>query len=820
MIRTENGTFIIETENTGYYMAKTHGLVETLHYGAKIHMNKSALCEKTDTIYGSDVVYKKEVPVLSLLHMCLELSPTGKGDFRHSALEIELPNGSRVCDFAFVNATVHKGDYVLKSSEEQEKPQNSQQSGTEKSIAKDEESITEPPPLKPTLNPMPFAFGADETLVLEFSTKQGVSVFIYYGVFSACNVITKSVCVKNNTAGTLKIHKCLSYQLDLRNDEKYKLHTFTGAWARERFETRTDLTQGTNTFGSTSGVSSHYCNPFFMVTEQNTTEHCGNAYAFNLIYSGSHFGSVQTGPYSKTRVQAGIQPEGFCKTLENGEEFFSPQAVLSFSNSGKNGVSNNMHEFVKNHIVRGVWQKKARPVLLNNWEGTYFDFNEAKLLKLAKEAKNLGVELFVLDDGWFGERNDDKRGLGDYNVNTKKLPGGLSRIADKIEKMGMKFGLWFEPEMVNADSDLYRAHPDWAVSTPDDVPSESRNQLVLDLCKKQVQDYIIENVNATLKSANISYVKWDMNRPLTDCYSAALSAQGQGSFAHEWVMGLYRVLGEITRQNPDVLFEGCASGGNRFDLGILCYMPQIWTSDCTDAYERTKIQTGTSYGYPQCTMGCHVSASPNHQTARSSPIESRFDIAAFGVLGYELDLTQISSAEKKVMKTQIDYYKEHRDLLQYGKFMRIKSPFDDSESCVWAIVSQDKNEALVLEAIGRLSPNSETLPIRLKGLNADTNYKITVRKQRISVKTFGSLINHVLPVKVNSEGVLMHVAADFYMLDCEEESFFAHGDLLMNAGLRRKQSFTGTGYNENVRLMPDYSARIYHIKSAQSEIDV
>ncbi len=774
MVKVENNVFTIETKNTGYYMANTHGLVENLHYGAKIHCDKSALCEKTDIQYGSDVIYTKNAPAMSLLHLCLELTPTGKGDFRDCAFEIELQNGSRVCDCTLLTATVHKGDLPLPD--------------------------------------MPAAYGADETLVLEFGTKEGLCISIHYAVFSECDVIAKNMCVKNNTGNSIKIHKCLSYQLDLRNDEDYVLHTFTGAWARERFETRTPLKQGTSTFGSTTGVSSHYSNPFFMLTHQSTTQHFGNAYAFNLIYSGSHFGSVQTGPYSKTRVQAGIQSAGFCKTLKDGEKFYTPQAVLSFSDNGKNGVSGNMHSFVKNHIVRGTWKSKERPVLLNNWEATYFDFNESKLLKLAKEAKNLGIELFVLDDGWFGRRLDDKRGLGDYDVNTKKLPGGLSRLSKKIQQLGMDFGLWFEPEMVNADSELYKKHPDWVVCAPQNTPSESRNQLVLDLCKKEVQDYIIENVNATLKSANISYVKWDMNRPITDSYSTAL--EEQGCFAHEWVLGLYRVMGEIVMQNPHVLFEGCASGGNRFDLGILCYMPQIWTSDCTDTYERTKIQTGTSYGYPQCTMGCHVSASPNHQTARSSPIESRFDIAAFGVLGYELDVTQISSAEKKVIKAQIEFYKMHRKLFQYGTFLRIKSPFENSESCVWAIVSSDKNEALVLEAIGRLSPNSETLPIRLKGLNADTNYKVSVRKQQISVKTFGSLINHVLPFKVNSEGILLHLAADHYMMSCEEESFCAHGDLLMNAGLRRKQSFTGTGYNSNVRLMPDYSARIYHLKSA------
>ncbi len=771
MIKIENNTFCVETQNTGYYMALTNSLVENVHYGAKIHFDSEALREKTDTSYGSDVIYNSKSPAMSLLHMCLEISPTGKGDFRQSAIDVQLNNGSRVCDFEFASAQKQSTSFA---------PQG-----------------------------LPCAYGAGETLVLNFTSQQGVCISIYYTAYEKCDVITKSMLVKNTSGADIKLHKCMSYQLDLRNDANYKLHTFTGAWARERFETCTPLTVGTNSFGSTTGVSSHYCNPFFMVSHADTTEHFGDVYAFNLIYSGSHFGQIETGPYSKTRIQAGIQPEGFCYTLKDGEEFCTPQAVLSFSASGKNGVSANMHEFVNSHIVRGAWQNKERPVLLNNWEATYFDFNESKLIKLAKEAKKLGIELFVLDDGWFSNRDDDKRGLGDYNVNKKKLPGGLEGLSNKVEKMGMKFGLWFEPEMINRDSELYKAHPEWVVSAPNTEPCESRNQLVLDLCNPKVCKYIIENVNNTLKSAKISYVKWDMNRPLTDCYSSFISEQGR--FAHEWVKGLYKIFDGIISENPEVLFEGCASGGNRFDLGILCYMPQIWTSDNTDAYERMKIQTGTSYGYPQSTMGAHVSASPNHQTARSSPIETRFDVAAFGVLGYELDVTTISSAEKKVIAAQIEFYKTHRKLLQYGKFYRLNSPFETSENCAFIVVSEDKSEALVLEAQGRLKPNSETIPIRLKGLDSDAKYSITVRHQQINVKTFGSLINHVLPIKVNSEGVLMHLASQHYMMNCEQESFCAHGDLLMSAGLRRKQSFTGTGYNENVRLMPDYSARIYYL---------
>lgn len=776
MVRIEDELFCIETKNSGYYMAKRGGLVENLHYGGKLHVNAEVLSEKMAVGYGTDVVYRKEEEPLSLLHLSLELTPPGKGDFRQGALELELANGSRVCDFSFVSAKSQKGSLEAEN--------------------------------------LPGAYGGDETLTLEFASRQGIRVFLHYTAYEDCDVITRKMSIYNGSGETVRLHRCMSYQLDLP-DTGYMLSTFTGAWARERHETSCLLKNGTQSFGSTTGVSSHYCNPFFMVSFADAGEHTGEVYGFNLIYSGSHLGQVETGPYSKTRIQAGIQPKGFCWTLQPGEGFDTPEAVLTWSENGKNGMSANMHRFVKEHIVRGGWAKKERPVLLNNWEATYFDFKESTLIKLAKEAKKLGIELFVLDDGWFGERNDDTKGLGDYQVNTKKLPGGLKGLASKINELGMDFGLWFEPEMVNPDSELYRQHPDWTVAVPGEEPCLGRNQLVLDLCRKEVQDYIIDKVNATLKSAPIRYVKWDMNRPLTDAFSPALSGpdgkREQGRFFHAWTLGLYRVLKEVTEANPDILFEGCASGGNRFDLGILCYMPQIWTSDDTDAYERMKIQTGTSYGYPPGVMGCHVSAVPNHQTARSTPIETRFDVAAFGILGYELDLTLVSPAEKKAIAAQIEFYKKHRRLFQQGTFLRLTSPFSDSESCVWMVVSEDKKEAMVLEAMGRLAPNSETPPLRLKGLDGDSLYRVSTRSQVIDIRSFGSLINHVLPIKVDSSGLLVHIASDHYMLPCEEESFTAYGDLLMRAGIKRKQRFSGTGYNEEVRLMPDYSARVYYL---------
>ncbi|MDD3402059.1 MAG: alpha-galactosidase [Hespellia sp.] len=772
MIRIEDNVIALETEHTGYYMYQRGALMENLHYGRKIHVDAEAMREKMDTGYGTDVVYDKEENPLSLLHLCLELSPQGKGDFRQGALELSNGNGSMVNDFRFLSAEKQEGSMPPKG--------------------------------------MPGAYGGEETLLLHFENTYGVQATLYYTVYPDCDVITRRMEICNQSKEQIVIHRCMSYQLDLPRTG-YELTTFTGAWARERHETKVSLETGTHAFGSRTGVSSHYCNPFFMVTEKSATQQSGNVYGFNLSYSGSHCGQVECGPYSKTRIQAGIQADGFAWTLQPEESFSTPEAVLTFSHEGKNGMSIHMHRFVQEHIVRGVWKKKERPVLLNNWEATYFDFKESKLLKLAKEARKLGIELFVLDDGWFGERNDDTRGLGDYMVNTKKLPDGLSGLAKKIHAMGLDFGLWMEPEMVNPDSELYRAHPDWAVLSPGIAPSLGRNQLVLDLCRTEVQDYMIQQVNRTLASADLQYVKWDMNRPLTDCFSPALCEQGR--FAHAWTLGLYRVLNEIVEANPKVLFEGCAAGGNRFDLGMLSFMPQIWTSDDTDAYERMKIQTGTSYGYPQSVMGCHVSAVPNHQTTRTTPIETRFDVAAFGLLGYELDLTQVSSAERKVIAAQIAFYKTYRKLFQYGTFYRMQSPFEQQEQCAWAVVSEDKKQALVLEAMGQLQPNSETEPFRMMGLDPKQKYRITSREQMIDIRCVGSLINQVLPVKVDSAGILVHVAADHYMLPCEKEEYTAYGDLLMEAGLQQKQRFMGTGYNEHTRMMPDYSARIYVLET-------
>ncbi|MFV0413779.1 MAG: alpha-galactosidase, partial [Oscillospiraceae bacterium] len=750
MIQIENGIIQLHTRNTSYILSVRSGFLECLHYGARIAVQNAApLEEKADAGFGSDVKCRADMPALSSL--CLELSPANRGDYRRGALAAVLPGGGGTTEYTYQTAVESRGGSA------------------------------------PT-GGMPAGHGADETLALSFSENSGLSVELFYTVFYEADVIAKRVRVTNRGNAAATLTRCLSSQLDFPH-HNFTLYTLTGAWARECHVTPHALAPGLLQFGSTTGASGHRCNPFFFLAAPGATEHTGEVYGFNLVYSGSHEASAEVDTHGRLRILQGVAGSGFAWPLAPGESFVAPEAVLTFSEKGKNGMSQNMHHFIKRHILPPRWAAAPRPVLVNNWEGTYFNFNEAKLLGMAKVAKKLGVELFVLDDGWFGKRNSDTAGLGDYNVNTGKLPGGLKRLAQKINSLGMQFGLWFEPEMVNADSDLFRAHPDWIVQTPGYVPCTGRNQYVLDLCRPEVRGYIIESVNRVLGSANIAYVKWDMNRHISDNFSPAL--QNQGSFMHRYALGLYELFNEICLAHPDILFEGCSSGGNRFDLGVLAYMPQIWTSDDTDACERQKIQTGTSYGYPPCTMGCHVSAVPNHQTLRNTPLETRFNTAIFGLLGYELDMRLLTAANRQDIALQIAYYKQHRALLQYGTFYRLKSPFEEQDgSCAWVAVSANQEEALAGEYMGLLRPNTAQQPLRFAGLEEAFLYRLTVRRQKMDLASFGGLINFVSPVHLNPEGLVVKVAGKLYRLPTEEESYTAYGSLLNKAGVKFLQNFS------------------------------
>ncbi len=774
MIRVHDGLIEMHTQNTSYILATGQGgLAENLHYGAKmrVHGAGEALRAKVAVGFGGDVLRPGDT--VSPGAMRLELSPTQRGDFREGALLAKLPHGGFSADFTYKTATHGQG----------------------------------PAPG----GGMPQGRGAGETLCLSFAGTGGLEVELFYSLFYDTDVIAKKMRLTNRGGEAIELRRCFSTQLDLPGCD-YTLTTLNGAWGRECMPEKRALAPGVAAFGSTSGHSGNRCNPFFMLARGEACETAGEVYGFNLVYSGSHRGSVEVDGFGRTRVMQGLSDEAFSWTLNPGESFITPEAVLSFSAEGYRGLSHNMHRFVRRHILPPRWATAPRPVLVNNWEGTYFNFTEGKLLRMARVAARLGVELFVLDDGWFGARNSENAGLGDYNVNRKKLPGGLASLARSVNALGMDFGLWFEPEMVNEDSDLYRAHPDWAIRTPGLSPAKGRKQYALDLCRPEVREYIIRSVGGVLDSANIRYVKWDMNRDISDGYSPAL--HNQGEFGHRRVLGLYEVLDNICGAHEDILFEGCASGGNRFDLGMLYYMPQVWLSDDSDAHMRQKIQTGASFGYPQCVMGCHVSAVPNHQTLRNTPLDTRFNTAAFGLLGYELDMTALTAAQKGDIKAQIAFYKKHRRLLQQGDFYRLESPFDSAHgACRWMVAAPSRDAALVGDFEGLLWPNSTRPNMRLPGLNPDALYDIAVRAQKIDLDAFGGLINYVLPVHLNPDGMLVKTAAKVYRLDGEAESYQAYGSQLAAAGLARLQEFTGAGgYSPQLRFLTDFASRLYVLR--------
>ena len=546
---------------------------------------------------------------------------------------------------------------------------------------------------------------------------------------------------------------------------------------------------------SLTGSSSNRHNPGFLLYEPGATEDAGTVYGFNLIYSGNHYAAAQQSLQGLTRVMQGINDSNFSRELPPGECFETPEAVLCHSDRGFGGLSANMHTFVTDHVIPPHWRGRPRPVLYNSWEGCTFDFTQRRLLSLANRAKALGCELFVLDDGWFAGRDNDRAGLGDYAVNRKKLPEGLEGLSRHLKDKGLSFGLWFEPESVNPDSDLYRAHPDWAL-TDGFQPVLGRNQLLLDLTRPEVRDYIVENVSRILDSAGISYVKWDMNR-----HSVALGAK-----AHDFVLGLYDVLRRIFAPRPDILLESCSSGGNRFDLGMLCFSPQIWASDDTDPIERLTIQNGISYLYPQSTVGAHVSAAPHAQTLRSTPLNTRGNVAFFGCLGYELDLRTLLPVEIKEIQGQIAFYKRYREVFQFGTFRRMELG--------WQVSDGKVTLAGVFHRLVNAAPGYERL--RVKGLKPETDYRVTSLAQAIRVGQFGNLLKHVAPVSVNPNGALLRIADRHFTLPGNPETLTASGAALA-AGIVLSPLFRGTGYAPEQRTQGDFGSDVYLIEEIDGE---
>lgn len=563
--------------------------------------------------------------------------------------------------------------------------------------------------------------GDAETLEIELMDRlTGLRVTAVYGVFERTGAITRSLRLKNESGEDMQINGVLSASAPVHGSGYDVIH-LKGAWARERHVMRQPQGEGEYRIFSQRGASGHEANPFLALCEKSATEFSGEVWAVSLVYSGSFEALSYVNNTENSRLSIGLNPDVFTWKLEPGETFVSPEAAMVYSPDGLNGMSHAFHRLYSENLMRSKWFERDRPILINNWEATYFNFNEEKILQIARRAKELGVEMLVLDDGWFGKRNTDNCSLGDWVVNPEKLPGGLNGLSDRLHDLGLKFGLWFEPEMISPDSDLYRAHPDWCLHVDGRARVEMRNQLILDLSRKEVQDYIIESVSAVLESARIEYVKWDMNRNMTEPFSGAQTPERQKETQHRYMLGLYRVLEEITARFPEILFESCSGGGGRFDPGMLYYMPQTWTSDDSDAAERMFIQYGTSFVYPPCAMGAHVSAVPNHQTGRTTAMQTRGDVALGGNFGFELDLSQLSDADAETVRRLIEREKQVRTLVRTGEFTRLLSPFDHPYAA-WQFRARDNSEALICAYRLMTRPATPHLLLRASGLDESAVY--------------------------------------------------------------------------------------------------
>ncbi|PGV52560.1 alpha-galactosidase [Bacillus sp. AFS037270] len=688
---SKNKTFHLQAKDTSYVMEIVRdGYLVHNYWGRKIRKySHSNFLQSLDRGFSGNPYPHKEDRTFSLDTLPQEYPQYGNTDFRKPAYQIQLENGSTVTDLKYLSHIIFKGKAPLEGL------------------------------------PATYVESEDEAETLEITMEDsliGLKVILSYTVFEQFNVITRSVRFVNEGEESLKLLSALSVSVDFRDADFEFLHLH-GAHVKERHIERQPLRHGIQLVESTRGASSHQHNPFIALLRKGTMEDTGEVYAFNFVYSGNFLAQAEVDQFSNTRVTMGINPFDFSWKLEAGEVFQTPEVVMVYSAEGLGNMSRTFHELYRTRLVRGSYRDQERPVLVNNWEATYFDFNTEKILEIAKAGSELGIDLFVLDDGWFGKRDNDKSSLGDWFIDHQKLPEGLDNLALKVKDMGMEFGLWFEPEMVSVDSDLYREHPDWCLHVPERLRSESRNQLILDFSREDVCNEITKRVSDILATVPISYVKWDMNRHMTEIGSAALPADRQRETAHRYMLGLYKVMETITTSFPHILFESCSGGGGRFDPGMLFYMPQVWTSDNTDAISRLKIQYGTSLVYPIVTMGSHVSAVPNHQVHRSTSMEMRGNVAMSGNLGYELDLTKITGEEKEIVKQQVAHYKEIRKLIQFGDFYRLQSPFEGNETA-WLFTTKDKSEAIVYYFRVLAEPAAPTTVLKLKGIDDTKQYQV------------------------------------------------------------------------------------------------
>lgn len=764
-----NRIFELDTRNTSYRIGivDEEGFVGHIYYGQKIRPQK---CDQfLRTCEAPFVPSKNNRERCSFMDTFpTEYSGNGIGDYRESCIAVKTANGSRTVDLKFVDYDIVNG--------------------------------------KPGISGLPASFAGEEevqTLVVHMMDGGcGIDVDLIYSVFEDENVITRSVSVKNAGDKDVRLTKVYSACIDM-DDEDFEMLTLHGSWARERQIERRPIAYGKQSVSSLRGESSHQDHPFMAWMTKGTDQTTGDVYGMHFVYSGNFIAQIEKSQFDSIRAVMGIHSEGFEWWLTPGETFTAPEVVLTYSHDGLGQMTRNLHDFYRCHMIRSRYLHQKRPVLINNWEATYFDFTREKLIAIAQKAKECGVELFVLDDGWYGARTTDHAGLGDWVANPDRLPEGITGIAEDIEKVGLKFGLWFEPEMTNKDSDLYREHPDWILSVPGRHDSHGRFQYVLDFSRKEVVDRIYEMMAKILSTAKVSYVKWDMNRSITECYSAALPADRQGEVFHRYILGVYDLYERLTSTFPHVLFESCASGGGRFDPGILYYAPQGWTSDDTDAIERVKIQYGTSMCYPISSMGSHVSVVPNHQTRRETPLKTRANAAYFGTFGYELDLNKLTAEEIEEVKKQVKFMKAYREVIQYGTFYRLASPFDDEE-CGWMVVSDDKKTAIVAWFRTLYTPNKCFTRMKLHGLDPDAIYSCNVlggQALTVSKTPDGKLIYEKVSGDKGEDSAVNVIAGP----SC-------YGDELMNLGLITSDTSAGEIVGDDVPC-GDYDSRLYVLKA-------
>ncbi|MBM6995151.1 alpha-galactosidase [Paenibacillus sp. DXFW5] len=684
------GLFHLQSRNTSYVIQLVHGYPAHAYFGAKLRHDSNL--EGLLTFQERASFSPNPIPEdksISLDSLPQEYPQYGTSDFRSPAYQVRLANGTRATELTYRSHRIVPG--------------------------------------KPLLEGLPAVYVEQdreaETLELELEDRiSGLTVVLSYTVFADFDAIARSARLRNESGEPIQLERALSASVDFP-DASYDALYLSGAWARERHVQRRRLAPGVTGISSRRGSSSHQQNPFLALLRPDATEQQGEVYGFSLVYSGNFTAEAEVEQFGTTRVSIGINPFDFTWKLAPGESFQTPEAVLVYSAEGLGGMSRTYHRLYRTRLCRGQFRDQERPILVNNWEATYFDFNADKIEAIAKAGSKLGIELFVLDDGWFGRRDRDNSSLGDWFEDRRKLPDGLADLAHRVKDNGLQFGLWFEPEMVSPDSDLYRAHPDWCLHVPGRRRTEARDQLVLDMSRSDVRQYLYDRLSDIFSTVPITYVKWDMNRNMTEIGSAASSAERQGEVAHRYMLGLYELLGRLTSEFSHILFESCSGGGGRFDPGMLYYMPQTWTSDDTDAAERLKIQYGTSIVYPVSTMGAHISAVPNHQVERTTPLTFRGDVAMSGNFGYELDLTRFTDEEKETAKRQIAMYKEIRGLVQQGDLYRLQSPFEGNETA-WMFVSPDQEEALLFYFRVLAEPNGPLRGVKLQGLDPAKDYEL------------------------------------------------------------------------------------------------